>query len=68
MEEQSSAEQGVATALERVCTLESRLRQALQNSGPLGTFFGQDTSKDDKEVAALRTIQCVLGACLFSQD
>ena len=56
MEEQGSAERGAATALERVCSLESRLRQALQNSGPLGGIFAQNQAKEDRELLALQIV------------
>ena len=59
MEEQGNAERGAATALERVCNLESRLRQALQNNGPLGTLFAQDSNKDERELIALQIVQYV---------
>ena len=69
VEEQNNAERGAAAALERVCLLESRLRQALQNSGSLRTVFHQDKNKDDREIIALQNVQYVRvpasHACLF---
>ncbi|KAK9815166.1 hypothetical protein WJX73_009361 [Symbiochloris irregularis] len=57
MEEQSYAERGATAALERVCSLESRLRQALQNSGPLRTMFGPRRGSEERELRALQSVQ-----------
>ena len=57
MEEQSYAERGATAALERVCSLESRLRQALQNSGPLRTMFGPRRGSEERESRALQSVQ-----------
>ena len=53
----SHTESGTAAALERVCSLESRLRQAIQNSGSLRSIFGGREGKDDRELRALQNVQ-----------
>ena len=56
-QEHANAERGAAAALERVCNLESRLRQAIQNTGPLHRIFDFDKAKVDQELAGLRNVQ-----------
>ena len=63
VDEHTNAERGAATALERLCNLEARLRQALQSSGPLHTIFATDKRKEDRELVALRTVQYAQVPC-----
>lgn len=56
-EENAHAERGAAAALERVCNLESRLRHAIQTSGPLHNIFDLDRAKVDRELTFLRNLQ-----------
>lgn len=51
-------ETGVTAALEKICALESRLRQAIQNSHPLSTSFGSDPVAADRERDALLSVGC----------
>ena len=50
-------EQGVAIALEKICSLESRLRQAIQSTHTLHRSFGQDIGAVDREREALLLIR-----------
>ena len=51
------AEEGVvAVALDRVCYLESRLRQALQQVVPLTSSLGGEVNSGEREATALSTI------------
>ena len=51
------AEVGVAVALEKICTLESRLRQAIQSTHTLHRSFGRDMGAVDREREALLLIR-----------
>ncbi len=53
-----SCETGVTAALEKIRVLESRLRQAIQNSHPLSTSFGSDPVAADRERDALLSVGC----------
>ena len=48
---------GVITALERTCELESRLRQAIQDTHPLTTTLDWDFQTADREREALLAIR-----------
>ncbi|KAK9863855.1 hypothetical protein WJX84_010823 [Apatococcus fuscideae] len=48
---------GVATALERICALESRLRQAIQATHPLSSSFDKDFVAADREREALLLVR-----------
>lgn len=48
---------GVVTALERTCELESRLRQAIQDTHPLTTTLDWDFHAADREREALLAIR-----------
>ena len=50
---------GVINALERTCELESKLRQAIQQTHPLTTSLEWDFSAADKEREALLAIRLV---------
>ena len=50
---------GVITALERTCELESKLRQAIQDTHPLTTTLDWDFNAADREREALLAIRCV---------
>ncbi len=47
---------GVSAALEKIIALESRLRQAIQNSHPLSSSFDRDVASADKEREALLAV------------
>ena len=49
---------GVTTALERICALESRLRQAIQATHPLSSSFDKDFVAADREREALLVVRC----------
>ena len=51
---------GVSAALEKIVSLESRLRQAIQNSHPLSKSFERDAASADREREALLAVGCVL--------
>lgn len=55
-----SDETGVSAALEKIISLESRLRQAIQNSHPLSSSFDRDAASADREREALLAVGCVL--------
>ena len=48
---------GVTTALERICALESRLRQAIQATHPLSSSFDKDFVAADREREALLVVR-----------
>ena len=50
-------DQGVAIALEKICSLESRLRQAIQSTHTLHRSFGRDMVAVDREREALLLIR-----------
>ena len=50
---------GVIGALESICDLESRLRQAIQHTHPLSTSLDWDFEVADRERNALLAIRCV---------
>jgi len=50
---------GVIGALERICELESKLRQAVQQTHPLTTSLDWDFSAADREREALLAIRWV---------
>ncbi|EIE26162.1 hypothetical protein COCSUDRAFT_61152 [Coccomyxa subellipsoidea C-169] len=47
---------GVSAALEKIISLESRLRQAIQNSHPLSSSFDRDAASADREREALLAV------------
>ena len=49
---------GVSAALEKIVSLESRLRQAIQNSHPLSSSFERDAASADREREALLAVGC----------
>ena len=49
---------GVSAALEKIVALESRLRQAIQNSHPLSNSFDRDVAAADREREALLAVGC----------
>jgi hypothetical protein len=51
--------EGVIGALESICELESRLRQAIQQTHPLSTSLDWDFEAADRERKALLSIRCV---------
>lgn len=51
---------GVIYALERICELESRMRQAIQQTHPLTTTLDWDFQASDREREALLLIRSVL--------
>ena len=51
---------GVSAALEKIVNLESRLRQAIQNSHPLSNSFERDVAAADREREALLAIGCAV--------
>lgn len=51
---------GVIGALELICDLESRLRQAIQHTHPLTTSLDWDFQAADRERGALLSIRCVV--------
>ena len=51
---------GVSAALEKIVSLESRLRQAIQNSHPLSNSFERDAASADREREALLVVGCGL--------
>lgn len=55
--EDIEAEEGVvAIALDRVCHLESRLRQAVKQVEPLTSSLGREIFAGDREIKALQDI------------
>lgn len=58
MEDVSEAEeQGIACALGKICSLESRLRDAIQSTHSLHRSFGRDLGAVDRERASLLVIR-----------
>ena len=55
-----SDDTGVSAALEKIISLESRLRQAIQNSHPLSSSFDRDAASADREREALLSVGSVL--------
>lgn len=51
-----SDDTGVSAALEKIISLESRLRQAIQNSHPLSSSFDRDAASADREREALLAV------------
>lgn len=51
-------EQGLACALGKICSLESRLRDAIQSTHSLHRSFGRDMGAVDRERASLLVIRC----------
>ena len=49
----------MAVALEKICTLESRLRQAIQSTHTLHRSFGRDMGAVDREREALLLIRYI---------
>jgi hypothetical protein len=50
-------EQGIACALGKICSLESRLRDAIQSTHSLTRSYGRDMGAVDRERAALLVIR-----------
>ena len=58
MEDASETEeQGIACALGKICSLESRLRDAIQSTHSLHRSFGRDMGAVDRERAALLVVR-----------
>ena len=57
MDDTEPEELGVSAALERICSLESRLRQAIQSTHSLNKTLGKDMGAVDKEREALLLIR-----------
>jgi len=53
-------EQGIACALGKICSLESRLRDAIQSTHSLTRSYGRDMGAVDRERAALLVIRLAL--------
>lgn len=58
---------GVINALERTCELESKLRQAIQQTHPLTTTLDWDFNAADREREALLAIRQVV-VCLHAHQ
>jgi hypothetical protein len=56
MDDATAEALGVSTALERICALEGRLRQAIQDTHPLNSTFDRDPGAADREREALLAV------------
>ncbi|KAK9820204.1 hypothetical protein WJX72_007476 [[Myrmecia] bisecta] len=57
MEDSDPSEVGVQMALDRICALEAKIRQAIQNTHPLSSSFDRDAQAADREREALLAVR-----------